>query len=57
MEKLLLITLLIGVPANFFIFVGNVTGGNIWVRAIVKTLVAMYLLLATIIVLNFYKII
>jgi hypothetical protein len=57
MEKLLLITLLIGVPANFFIFVGNVTGGNIWVRTIVKTLVAMYLLLATIIVLNFYKII
>lgn len=57
MEKLLLITLLIGVPANFFIFVGNVTGGNIWVRIIVKTLVAMYLLLATIIVLNFYKII
>lgn len=57
MEKLLLITLLIGIPANFFIFVGNVTGGNIWVRIIVKTLVAMYLLLATIIVLNFYKII
>jgi hypothetical protein len=54
MEKLLLIALIFGVPANLFIAASNMTGN--WVlRLFMKTLAIMYLLFVIIILLKNFK--
>lgn len=57
MEKLLIILLLSGIPANVFLFLSRYTGGEFIIKALLKLGSMTYLIVSVIIVLKYYNLI